>query len=163
MKKVVFPGNFDPLTLGHVDIIKRGSELFDELIVLVQNSMSKNSLFDVSERVEIIKKEIAPFKNVRVVEGGSRLTVTEVETLGAEALLRGIRSSLDYEIERSLDGLNHSLAGLETIFLMTRQDLAYVSSSLVKEIAKFGDGQEAKYLPKHSLEALAKKKQSGDL
>ena len=159
MKKVIFPGSFDPITLGHLDIIRRGSALFDNVTVLVQNSLDKKTLFTAEERIALIESEVNKLSNVQVILGGHSLTILEVRRLGGDAILRGLRSTADYEREKNLDGLNHDLAGVETLLLLTREKFAYVSSSLVKEITKYGEGEEKRYLPTSSFEALQKKKQ----
>lgn len=145
MKKIgIFPGSFDPLTLGHLDLIERGSKLFDELIILVAINTSKKGLFEPSERVEMIKDVVKKFDNVTVELYSDGLVATYYKTKGAVALLRGVRNALDFEYESNISIVNRKqFEDLETILMYANEEYRYLSSSLIKEIALFkGDISE---------------------
>ena len=137
-RTAVFTGTFDPLTLGHLDVVRRGSALFDGLIVAVGVNPSKAMLFDVGERVELARVVVAPYKNVRV-EAFDGLAVQFVRKVGARVILRGVRSLTDMEYEFSMTLTNARLAPeVETVFLMADGEYSHVSSSLIKQIAQYG-------------------------
>ncbi|WP_267666683.1 pantetheine-phosphate adenylyltransferase [Levilactobacillus brevis] len=138
MTIAVFPGSFDPLTNGHVDLITRASRMFDQLIVTVGKNTSKQGLFTTSERVAFIEAAIADLPNVTVqVEQG--LTVDFMKSIQATVLVRGIRNSTDFEYEQGIANLNRHLAPrVDTACLMADPQYQYVSSSLLKEVARFG-------------------------
>lgn len=117
MTRALFPGSFDPLTMGHLDTIERGAELFDEVIVGVFVNTSKKSLFSAEERVVLITKAVAHLPNVRVIHQEHQLTVETAKELGVKALIRGIRNVKDFEYERGIAQMNHHLnSELETVF-----------------------------------------------
>lgn len=159
MKRIaLFPGSFDPLTAGHVDLIERGASLFDELIIGVFVNTSKVNFFTGGEKVELITEALAHVPNVRVVAQETELTVTAAKKMGAQFLLRGIRSVKDYEYERDIMEMNHHLdPTLETVFLLANAKYSYISSSLLKEILHFGGDVEA-YLPPNIYQAIVKKR-----
>lgn len=132
----IYPGSFDPITLGHLDIIERSSRMFAEVVVAVSEaSRSKRFAFDTHERIAMIQKVAAPFANVRVTAFSGLLTRFARET-GATALVRGLRAISDFEYEFQMASMNHTLAPeIETVFLMTATRHSYLSSSIVKEIA----------------------------
>ena len=156
MTKAVFPGSFDPLTKGHLNLIQRASHLFDELIVTVGTNISKQSLFTPDERVALIQKSVADLPNVTVrTEGG--LTVDFVKSVNASVILRGLRNSKDYEYEAGIAQMNHYLDnGIETLFLLTDAKYAFISSSLLKEVLHFG-GDISELVPPAVAAALAEK------
>jgi pantetheine-phosphate adenylyltransferase len=139
MKKIaVYPGSFDPITNGHVDIIKRGLRMFDELIVLVAYNQSKNALFSVDERQEMIREVIRDCKNVRV-DNFDGLLVDYVKGAGANVILRGLRALSDFEYEFQLALINRRLnRDVETVFLMTGYKWFYTSSKIINEAASLG-------------------------
>jgi pantetheine-phosphate adenylyltransferase len=139
MKKIaVYPGSFDPITNGHVDIIKRGLRMFDELIVLVAYNPNKNSLFSVDERIEMIGEVIRDCKNVRV-DSFKGLLVDYVKGAGASVILRGLRALSDFEYEFQLALINRRLnRDIETVFLMTGYKWFYTSSTIINEAASLG-------------------------
>lgn len=139
MKKIaVYPGSFDPITNGHVDIIKRGLGVFDELIVLIAHNRNKKTLFSVEERVEMIQEVIRDFKNVRV-DSFDGLLVEYVKVAGANVILRGLRALSDFEHEFQLALINRRLnRDVETIFLMTGYKWFYISSTIINEAASLG-------------------------
>ena len=135
---VIYPGSFDPPTKGHLDLIARGSKIFDELIVAILRNTDKAPLFSVAERREMIETLTAEFKNVRV-DTFDGLMVDYAERMGATAVLRGIRAISDYEYELQMALLNRKLKPeLETVFMMPAEKYSYVSSRLVREIAQLG-------------------------
>ena len=139
MKKIaVYPGSFDPITNGHVDIIKRGLGVFDELIVLIAHNPNKKTLFSVEERVEMIQEVIRDFKNVRV-DSFDGLLVDYAKVAGANVILRGLRALSDFEYEFQLALINRRLnRDVETIFLMTGYKWFYISSTIINEAASLG-------------------------
>jgi len=163
MKKIaLFPGSFDPLTVGHVDLIERGAQLFDEIIVGVFVNTNKKSFFSSEEKVQLIQEALIHIPNVRVIAQETELTVVAAKKLGAQFLLRGIRSVKDYEYERDIMEMNHHLAPtLETVFLLADAKHSFISSSLLKEILTF-EGNVADYLPRNIYEAIVKKRETNE-
>ncbi|MFC1739374.1 pantetheine-phosphate adenylyltransferase [Planctomycetota bacterium] len=144
--RAVFPGSFDPITNGHIDVIHRGIKLFDELIVAVGRSPIKNPLFTPKERVEMIAELIADLPNV-TVESFEGLTVEYAARKKADVILRGLRSLTDVQYEFKLAMTNRSVAGIETVFVMTSAEYGFTSSTLTREIAAMG-GDVSKLVPK---------------
>ncbi len=165
----VFPGSFDPVTYGHLDVIRRGRRLFDELVVAVGRHPGKDPLFTPDERVEMLEKLVAEIvreepSEARVrVESFSGLTVDFARQVGATVLLRGIRnlSDLQSEVQQALT--NRQVAGLETAFIVAGQDFAYTSSSLIKQVTAMGEDLSAlkTMVPPLVVGKLRKKKQEG--
>ena len=142
MKIAVYPGSFDPVTCGHLDIIKRSCELFDKVIVAVLNNTQKSPLFSVDERVELIKKCTKDIPNCEV-KSFSGLLVDFVHQSGANIVVRGLRAISDFEYEFQMALLNKKLApDIETVFMVTNLNCLYISSSVVKEICHFGGNAE---------------------
>jgi pantetheine-phosphate adenylyltransferase len=134
----VCPGTFDPVTYGHLDIIKRSSTLFDLLYVAVLHNPHKVPLFTVEERVEMLREEVEDIKNV-TVESFSGLSVEYAKQKNAIAIVRGLRAVTDFEFEFKLAAMNRNLeASIETVFMMTSSKYSFISSSAVKEVAEFG-------------------------
>jgi pantetheine-phosphate adenylyltransferase len=139
-RTAVFTGTFDPLTLGHLDVIRRGRILFDHLVVGIGVNPSKPTLFDVDERVTLARRVVAPFDNV-TVEAFEDLAVHFVRRLGARVILRGVRTLSDMEYEFSMSLTNARLdPEVETVFLMADGEYSHVSSSLIKQVARHGGG-----------------------
>ena len=157
MKRAVYPGSFDPMTLGHLDIIKRASEMFDILIVAVLNNNQKNPLFSVDERVKILKKATEGLPNVQV-DSFSGLLCDYAFKNDLHVAVRGLRAVTDFEYELQLAQTNRVLSGgkLDTIFLSTSLEYSYLSSSGVKEIAYFG-GDISKTVPDHVADMIHEK------
>lgn len=156
MKVAIFPGSFDPLTLGHLDLIKRGSALFDQLAVAVMTNETKNPLFTVDERVEQVKLAVSGLSNVSVITSNG-LTVELMNKIGADYLMRGLRNSKDFEYEKDIAAMNQFLdSEVETVFLLADPKYQHLSSSLLKEVAIHG-GDISAYLPANINEALDKK------
>ena len=141
-RTAVFTGTFDPLTLGHLDVIRRGRSLFDHLVVAVGVNPNKQLLFSIEERVELARRIVAPYDNV-TVEAFEELAVQFVRRIGARIILRGLRTLSDMEYEFSMTLTNQRLdPAIETVFLMADGEYSHVSSSLIKQVARFG-GEEA--------------------
>ena len=156
MTTAVCPGSFDPITNGHLDIVTRASRHFDEVVVLVTGNPTKTSgLFDIDERVELIREATAHLPNVRVDSWGG-LLVDYTSAHHITALVKGLRSSLDYEYELPMAQMNRRLTGVDTYFLLTDEKFGYISSSLTKEVAKFG-GDVTGLVPDTVREAMAEK------
>ena len=137
MKKALYPGTFDPVTLGHLDVIERSAKLYDEVIVAILENVSKSTLFTKEERKVMIEKEVAHLPNVKVVIGHG-LTVHFAKEMGCSVMIRGIRATSDYEYEVSIATANMMLdKNIETIFLLSQPQYSSVASSIVKEIARF--------------------------
>jgi pantetheine-phosphate adenylyltransferase len=136
----LYPGTFDPITLGHADIIRRGSKLADRLIVGVTTNPSKDPMFSPEERIEMVRAEVERLGIGNVeVEGFNALLVKYARKIGATVLIRGLRAVADFEYEFQMAGMNQQLApGIETVFLMADVSLQPIASKLVKEIALFG-------------------------
>src|SRR5687768_12717843 len=142
----VYPGTFDPLTLGHLDIIRRGAHLVDRLVIGVTTNPSKEPMFTVAERMEIVRREVADIAGVTVVEFDS-LLMDFAEAQGATLILRGLRAVADFEYEYQMAGMNQQLNDdIETVFLMADVSLQPIASRLVKEIARYG-GAIDKFVP----------------
>jgi pantetheine-phosphate adenylyltransferase len=134
----VYPGSFDPITLGHLDIIERGCRLFEQVIVAVSFNPNKTALFSVQQRIDQIRACTQHLSNLEI-DSFQSLTVHYARARGAQVLLRGLRVLSDFEYELQMAHTNHSLADhIETVFLATSNEYSFLSSSLVKEIAKFG-------------------------
>jgi len=145
MKRAIFPGSFDPLTLGHYDIIKRGVTLFDEIIVAIGINADKKYMFSLEERKAFIEKTFADEPKVKVVtyEG---LTVHFCHKIGVEFILRGLRNPADFEFEKAIAHTNRDLAAIETIFLLTAAKTSYISSSIVRDVIR-NNGDYTKLVP----------------
>jgi pantetheine-phosphate adenylyltransferase len=153
MRLALYPGSFDPITNGHLDVIQRAAGLFDELIVAVARDNAKNSLFSLEERVELLRTATDHLPNLRVLPFQG-LLVDFAREHKAVALVRGLRAVSDFEFEFQLALMNRKLEpNLETLFLMPREDLTYISSRLVKEIARLG-GHVNQFVPPHVATAL---------
>ena len=137
MKKVLFPGSFDPFTRGHADIVGRGLALFDEVIIAVGYNVQKPGWINVEERVRALRTFYAGEPRIRV-EQYSGLTVDFAQTVGATALLRGVRNTQDFDYEQLIAQVNRQLTGLDTVLLFADPALGMLSSSMVRELAHFG-------------------------
>lgn len=159
MTIAVYPGTFDPITTGHVDIIERGARLFDEVIVAIADSPSKHPMFALSERKRLAEQSLAHINNIRVVafEG---LLVNLVHQYQAQVILRGLRAVSDFEYEFQLASMNRRLdSGVETVFLTPAEQYSFISSSLVREIARL-NGPVADFVPPAVAQALSERFQA---
>ena len=141
MKRIgVYPGTFDPITLGHMDIIERGAKLVDELIIGVTTNIAKSPMFDDAERIAMVEREVAAIGNAKIrVVGFNSLLMDFAEAQNAQVVIRGIRGVTDFEYEYQLTGMNRQLNhNVETVFLMADVALQPIASRLVKEIASYG-------------------------
>lgn len=146
MKKAIYPGSFDPITNGHMDIIERSANIFDELVVGVLNNSAKNPLFSLDERVSMMKEMTAKFKNVTVTSFDG-LLVDHMKQIDASIIVRGLRAVTDFEYELQIAQTNHKVSpNVDTIFLTSNLEYAYLSSTIVKEIASYG-GDITNFVP----------------
>ena len=152
----IYPGTFDPITNGHLDIIKRAARIFDSVIVAVATNTSKTPLFSTKEREELIREAVKNISGVEV-ESFSGLIVNYCHQRGASALIRGLRAVSDFEYEFQMALLNRKIGkDVESVFLMPKEKYTYLSSSMIKEIAEFG-GDVTSFVPDHVRTELIKK------
>ena len=135
MKRAVFPGSFDPITLGHCDVINRGTQLFDELIIAIGENLSKNYLFSLEQRKAFIENIFSDNKKIKVFIY-SGLTTDFCKKIKANYILRGLRNSSDFEYENSIAQTNKKTGEIETVFLLSSPEKSFISSSIVREIIK---------------------------
>ena len=147
MKKAIFPGSFDPFTIGHYDIVKRGLKLFDEIVISIGRNSTKKETFPIREREEAIRKifKDEPRISVQIYDC---LTVDFAREVGAQFILRGVRCVQDFEYERNMAEANKELGGIETILLYTRPEYAHISSTLVRDLYSYNKDVSA-YVPNH--------------
>lgn len=157
MKRAVYPGSFDPMTLGHLDVIERAAKMFDTLTVSVLDNQAKSPLFSVEERVKILEEATAHLTNVQV-DSFSGLLINYCKEKGLHVAIRGLRAVTDFEYELQIAQTNRMLSGgdVDTVFLTTSLEYAYLSSSAVKEIALFG-GDISKCVPEFLVERIQNK------
>ncbi len=158
MKTAVYPGSFDPITYGHIDIIDRASKLFDNVIVAVLNNPLKTPLFNTEERIDMIRQATVNMKNVEV-DGFSGLLIHYVDRRGANAVVKGLRAVSDFEYELQMALMNRKLnKNVETVFMMTSSEYSFLSSSLVKEVSRLG-GCVNELVPDYVVNKLLEKNQ----
>ena len=156
MNIAIYPGSFDPITNGHLDIITRGSKIYDKLIVAVLVNMDKNCLFSIEERVDLIKRVTKDLDNVEVLSFDG-LLVDFAKIHNSNVILKGLRTMSDFEYEFQMALMNSKLdSEIETVFMMTSSEFSYVSSSSVKQVAKFGGNVEG-LIPKELISELMEK------
>ncbi len=155
MRRVVSPGSFDPVTNGHLDIIARAARLYDEVVVAVLINISKQSLFTVDERVEMLKEVTADYPNVRV-DKFHGLIVDFCRANDISAIVKGLRAVSDFDYELQMAQMNYSMAGVETLFMTTNPLYAFLSSSLVKEVVEYG-GDVSGLVPAAVLQRLSER------
>lgn len=146
MKRAIFPGSFDPITLGHYDIIKRGVTLFDEVIVAIGINADKKYMFSLEERKKFIEATFADEPKIKVVTYKG-LTVDFCKEIGVKFILRGLRNPADFEFEKSIAHTNRDLAPIETVFLLTSANTSYIASSIVRDVIR-NNGDYTKLVPK---------------
>ena len=155
-KIAIVPGSFDPITYGHIDIIKRSAQLFDEVIVAILVNPDKKYLFTLEEREEMINESIKDFKNVKV-DSLSGLLVNYAKKVNSTVIVRGLRAVSDFEYEMQLTFMNKALDdNIETFYMMANKQYSFISSSIVKGVSGFG-ADLSKFVPKHVEERLEKK------
>lgn len=155
MRRAVCPGSFDPVTNGHIDIVSRASQLFDEVIVAVGVNKSKNRLFSPEERIDMLRTACEEFSNVKV-DGFTGLLTTFCQERDILAIVKGLRAVSDFDYELQMAQMNSKLADIETVFVPTSPAYSYLASSLVKEVAMFG-GDVTGLVPDFVLELLTAK------
>jgi len=154
-RTAIFPGTFDPVTRGHLDVIERGAKLFDTLIVAIGDNPAKKSLFPHPQRAEMVAELVAGHPNVRV-ETYEGLTVTFARAVGADVILRGVRNASDLQFELEMAYTNRAATGIETVFMVASPEYAFLSSSLIRQIAA-GGGDVSAMVP----EAVARRMRDG--
>ncbi len=152
-RRCVCPGSYDPVTNGHVDVIERAAALFDEVVVAVLHNESKHGTFSVDERLDLLRKTLSHLDNVRIGEWSGRLVVDVCREVGATSMVKGLRGGTDFAYELPMAHMNRHLTGVETLFLASAPDLQHVSSSLIKEVVRFG-GDVSGLVPDRVLRAL---------
>lgn len=161
-KIAIYPGSFDPVTKGHIDILERASKMFDKVIIAVLKNSSKKSFLPVKDRVELIKQSIKDINNAEVAffEG---LTVEYARKTGAKFLIRGLRAVSDFEYEMQLSQANMSIApDIGTVFLITKPKYNFISSGIVKELASYGE-DVSKFVPESVVEYFKKQNKKGTI
>ncbi|MGB0376991.1 MAG: pantetheine-phosphate adenylyltransferase [Flavobacteriaceae bacterium] len=146
MRRAVFPGSFDPITLGHLDIIERSLPLFDEIIIAVGINQDKSYMFPIEKRLKFIQKLLVNEPKIRV-EQYNTLTVDFCKIKAANFIVRGLRNPADFEFEKAIAQVNRELSGIETVFFLTAAQTSFISSSMVREIIRHG-GDYTKLVPK---------------
>lgn len=147
MKIAVFPGSFDPITIGHVDLVARALPLFDEIVVAVGVNTNKKYLFSLEQRLEWLRQVFAAYPSVRV-DHFQNLTAHYCQRIGARYLLRGLRNGSDFDYEKTISQINHIVGGdIETVFLIAQPDMSHISSTIVREII-VGGGDASPFIPK---------------
>jgi pantetheine-phosphate adenylyltransferase len=145
MKKALFPGSFDPITLGHLDIINRALPLFDKIVIAIGVNTDKNYMFTLQERIDFIEKTFANEKKI-TIETYRGLTVDFCKTVNAHFILRGLRNPADFEFEKAIAITNRKISGIETVFLLTSAETSFISSSIVRDILR-NNGDASLLLP----------------
>ncbi|MBP1888551.1 pantetheine-phosphate adenylyltransferase [Clostridium moniliforme] len=156
MRTAIYPGSFDPITNGHLDIIKRGAEIFDKIIVAVLINVDKKGLFNIEERVELIKKATYDIKNIEIISFQG-LLIDLLKEKNSNVILRGLRAVSDFEYEMQMALMNNKLnSNVETVFMMTSAENSFLSSSAIKQVAKFG-GNINGLVPNNIIKDIEKK------
>jgi len=156
MTKAIYPGSFDPITLGHLDIVRRMQPLFTELVVVVANSRRKRYLFTLEERVELIRQNLKGLDNVKIDQCDG-LIVDYAKKSGAQVIVRGLRAVTDFEYEFAMAGINKKLNdGIETMIAFTRPEFSFIASNMVKEVALHG-GDLRGLVPDNVIQPLIKR------
>ena len=151
MKKAIFPGSFDPITLGHVDVIDRALPLFDEITIAIGINNDKTYMFSLEDRISFIKKHYADEPKIKV-ETYTGLTIDFCKKLNSHFILRGLRNPADFEFEKAIAQTNRKLSTVETVFLLTSADTSFISSSIVRDVLRNG-GDISSFVP----ESVSKK------
>ncbi len=137
MKRAIFPGTFDPFTIGHYSVVKRGLSIFDEIVIAIGINQTKKTLFSLEKRMDIIRQAFSGEDRVKVMSYDS-LTVDFASSIGAGYILRGLRSISDFEYEHNIADANRKLSGIETVLLFTEYEYSYVSSTVVRDLITYG-------------------------
>jgi len=156
MKIAIYPGSFDPITNGHLDILKRGAKIFDKVVIAVADNMRKEAVFSARERMDLIKNCTSDFKNVEI-DRFTGLVVDYAKSVHASVIIRGLRQVTDFEYEFQMALMNRQLnEDIDTIFLMPHEKYTYLSSSVVREITEL-DGDVSRFVPENVLKKLKNK------
>ncbi|WP_425619653.1 pantetheine-phosphate adenylyltransferase [Buchnera aphidicola] len=156
-KTAIYPGTFDPITYGHLDIIIRATKIFDNIIIAISKNKEKKPIFNLKERIQLTKKATLHIKNIKKVLGFNDLLANLAKTEKSNILIRGVRTIFDFDYEIKLAEINKQIyPELDSIFLLSSKEVSFISSSFVKEIAKY-NGNVKPYLPKEVYTALLKK------
>ena len=156
MTTIVYPGTFDPITNGHIDLVERAARLFDKVVIGIASSQRKSPLFSIDERIQLASDALTHVPNIEII-GFDYLLVNFVSDCKADAIMRGLRAVSDFEYEFQLANMNRALSpDIESIFLTPAERFSYISSSLVREISSL-DGDVSKFAPANVVEALEKK------
>ena len=149
MRRAIFPGSFDPITLGHVDIINRALPLFDEIIISIGINADKKYMFSLEDRIKFIKENYANEPKIKV-ETYTGLTIDFCKKINVDFILRGLRNPADFEFEKAIAQTNRKLSGIETVFLLTSATTSFISSSIVRDIIRNG-GDATGFVPQSVL------------
>jgi pantetheine-phosphate adenylyltransferase len=161
MKRVIYPGTFDPVTNGHIDVIKRATDLFDEVVVTVAKNPGKTALFSVAERVEMLNECLINFDSV-IVDSFNGLIVDHAKEVGALGIIRGLRAVSDFEYEFQMALMNRKLDdSLRTIFLMPHEKFTYLNSTIIRNLAQFG-ADVGEFVPDFVAQKLKEKSQNNN-
>lgn len=153
MRRAVCPGSFDPLHNGHVEVIARATNLFDDVIVAVSTNYAKKYRFDVDTRIEMIRETVSSLQGISVVPMGDGLLAEFCRKAGANAIIKGLRNTADFEYEMPMAAMNRHLTGVETVFLPTDGRYAHLSSTLIKEVGQLG-GDVSEFVPRAVIRRL---------
>ncbi len=157
MTKALFAGSFDPFTNGHLNTVERSALIFDKIVIAVAINPSKKRFFTVEEKINLIEEATEHLSNVEIISFSESLTVDVAKKIGAEVLIRGVRSVQDYEYETEIANMNKYIQPeIETFLLVAKPELSYVSSSLIKEVVRFG-GEISEFVPANVEKAMKKK------
>ncbi len=157
MKRVIYPGTFDPVTFGHIDIVKRAVDLFDEVVVTVAINPTKQPLFTTEERVDMLRVSLSEFKSKVIIDSFNGLLVEHAKQVGAQAIIRGLRQISDFEFEFQMALMNRKLSGdITTIFLMPHERYTYLNSTVIRNLASL-HADVSSFVPKNVQDELKKK------
>lgn len=161
MSSALFPGSFDPITNGHVDIVRQAARIFDKVYVVVMTNTTKHYLFTVDERVKLVRDALKKLKNVEVLKKPEELTIQVAHELNINVVIRGVRNTEDFLYEQQIAAMNQDMAkDVETVLLFTKPQNSFVTSSIIKEVALFNGDIDA-FLPEKAAAALKKKLGNG--
>ena len=146
MKKAVFPASIDPITIGHIDIVKRGIKIFDEIIIAIGDNMDKKYMFSKEKRVEFVERTFSAYDKIKI-ESYEGLTVDFCKKNNTKFIIRGLRNPADFEFEKSIALTNREMTGIETIFFLTSPENSFISSSIVRELIR-NRGDYELFIPK---------------